>query len=501
LENRRLPHRAFAFSYSIMLDNAPVSSTRERRFSQTELDGWADLEETLDEIVDREQLQKAIARRARRLARELSLDVKLGDIWLDTLPKHVTPDDPELVIQRPDDTLDTVSIFPAEAAAFAQSPSATTFVYTSDKRNDIRRVVFIASELELAAKYGLIFGRAAADQAKISYVAVEEDKCKLIEVNKALYEANARLRPRSRALLQEATGERLIKLARRFHQYHSDAEIRVTKDHVHAFLDQFPEQLVIPALEMLEQIRFIDREKLGSGFLDFLDKEIPGEAVLVPLTSAFEKSAAHMSYYFADGELKRPVLSLRQALQTGAPLVIFDDVLISGTQATDILRVWFGEDARLDEDLGRPLSPEERRALQSRRVLFRFVYGYAPGIERFSDAAIRYGLEADVAAFELECEHKPLDNLDAQAAGELREYLRKVGRSLLASTKGRDDPKRWPARKCAERALGYGNEEQLVVLPYNTPTGTITALWKSGRFGSVPWLPLVPRRGELGEAE
>ena len=501
LGNRRLPHRAFAFSYAMMYDNALLSRDQGRRFSQTELDGWADFGEDLDDVTARGRLSDAIARRAARLAKDLSIDVKLGDIWLDTLPKDVRPDDPELVVQRPDDTIDIVSVFPAEAAAFAQSPSATTFVYTTDRRDDIREVVFMASEFELASRYGLIFGRAAADHAKLSYAAVEEHKRKLIEVNNSLYEDNARLRPRARVLLPEAIGDRLVALARRLHQYHSDAEIRVTKDHVHAFLDQFPEKLVIPALEMLEGITFVDREKLGRGFLEFLKEGVPSDAVLVPLTSAYDKSAAHMTYYFSDGDLKRPVLPLVQALQTDSPLVVFDDVLISGTQAVDTLRTWFGDEAYLDEDLGQPLSGEDREKLRDRALLFRFAYAYAPGVSRLKEIMNHYSLGTDVAALEFKAEQKPLDSIEGGNPDELREYLRKVGKELLRSTKGSEDPRRWPAKKCAERALGYGNDEQLVVLPYNTPTGTITALWKSGRFGSVPWLPLVPRRRELGEAE
>ncbi|MGH2911400.1 MAG: phosphoribosyltransferase-like protein [Solirubrobacteraceae bacterium] len=501
LGNRRLPHRAFAFSYSMLYDNALLSPDQGRRFSQTELDGWAEFEDDLDDVDTRGRLEAAIRRRARDLAKDLSIDVRLGNIWLDTLPKDVRPDDPELIVQRPDDTIDTVSVFPAEAAAFAQSPSATTFVYTTDRRDDIREVVFMATEFELASRYGLIFGRAAADHAKLSYLAVEEHKRRLIEVNHSLYENNARLRPRAGALLPEAMTERLAALAHKLHQYHSDAEIRVTKDHVYAFLDQFPENLVIPALEMLERIKFIDRTKLGRGFLEFLDRDAPADAVLVPLTSDYAKSAAHITYYFPDGGLNRPILPLRQALQTDSPLVVFDDVLISGTQAVDTIRTWFGDDAYLDEDLGEPLSGTDRERLQGRPFVFRFAYAYAPGIARLKETTAHYSLGGDVAALECETEQRPLDGIEVGNADELREYLRKVGKELLRSTKGSEDPKRWPAKKCAERALGYGNDEQLVVLPYNTPTGTITALWKSGRFGRVPWLPLVPRRGELGEAE
>jgi hypothetical protein len=501
LEFRRLPRRAFAFSYSILLDNAPLSPTGEPRQSRAELDGWTALQDELSDYFTRTNLQRAIALHARRLAKDLSLTAELGDIWLDTLPTHLVSDDPEFVIQRPDETVGTGSTFPAEAAAFAQSPAAMTFIYTSAEAPEIRELVHIATELEFAARFGLVFGRAAADYAKVSLAALNQRKRDLEAARPSLYERDVRLRPTARTLMRPEIGERIDQLADRLHQYHSHAEIKITPGHVRGFLDQFPENLVEPALEMLEAITFVDRDDLGKGFLAWLEDQIPADAVLVPLTTAFEKSAAHMTYYFSDTTVTRPVLPLNQALHTDAPLVFFDDVLLSGTQAGDVVRTWFGDERELHEDFGNALMVDERTALTKRKVQFRFVYGYRPGIDRLRRITKAKLLGDDIAALRYQDQRKPLDDVPVTRANELRAYLRKVGAALLRSTKGVDAPERWTASRCAERALGYGNDEQLVVLPYNTPTGTITALWKSGTYGNAPWLPLVPRRGELGDAE
>jgi deoxynucleoside triphosphate triphosphohydrolase SAMHD1 len=500
LELRRLPRRAFAFSYSLLLDNAPLSPTGEPRQSRSELEGWTDLQVELSDFFTRNRLQRAIAIRARRLAKDLSIETSLGDVWLDTLPAHLVSDDPEFVIQRPDNTVDTGSTFPAEAAAFAQSPAAITFIYTSSEAPEVRELVHIATELELAARFGLIFGRSAADYAKISLAALNQRKRDLETATPSLYERDVRLRPTSQTLTRPEIGQRIEALSDKLHQYHSHAEVKITHAHVRGFLDQFPETLVEPALKMLEAIRFVDRDDLGKRFLEWLEGRVPRDAVLVPLTTAFEKSAAHMTYYFPDTAITRPVLPLNQALHTEAPLVLFDDVLLSGTQACDVVRAWFGDQQQLHEDLGGPLTKIERARLVGREVQFRFVYGYAPGIERLRAVVENKQLGGDIAALRYHDEQKPLDD-SIERNDELRAYLRKVGVALLKSTKGVEDPERWNTKRCAERALGYGNDEQLVVLPYNTPTGTITALWKSGTFGNAPWLPLVPRRGELGDAE
>ena len=91
---------------------------------------------------------------------------------------------------------------------------------------------------------------------------------------------------------------------------------------------------------------------------------------------------------------------------------------------------------------------------------------------------------------------KPLTDLAPSSS--LVDFLREVGRDVLQSTKGEENAGKWTEERCTEYALGYGDDQQIVVLFYNTPTGTITALWKSGRFRGAPWLPLFPRRNEPG---
>jgi hypothetical protein len=89
----------------------------------------------------------------------------------------------------------------------------------------------------------------------------------------------------------------------------------------------------------------------------------------------------------------------------------------------------------------------------------------------------------------------------AEGGAELTSFLAEVGEQLLLSTKHREEPGKWTATLCAERALGYSNAKRLIVLAYNNPTSTVTALWKSGTFRGAPWMPLFPRRGEAVSSE
>jgi hypothetical protein len=91
-------------------------------------------------------------------------------------------------------------------------------------------------------------------------------------------------------------------------------------------------------------------------------------------------------------------------------------------------------------------------------------------------------------------DESPLYSKDVvgDAGPKLVEYLKDVGFQLLNRRVGKG--KKWTKALCRRRALGYGGDAQMVVLSYNTPTGTVTALWEHGEYQGLPWKPLFPRR-------
>lgn len=79
------------------------------------------------------------------------------------------------------------------------------------------------------------------------------------------------------------------------------------------------------------------------------------------------------------------------------------------------------------------------------------------------------------------------DGFDQDHLRQFREASDHIGRGLL-SEDGRSPE--W----VEEKTFGYGNTGSLVVTSYNTPTVTLTSLWKDGIVDGVPWRPLLPRR-------
>lgn len=266
------------------------------------------------------------------------------------------------------------------------------------------------------------------------------------------------------------------------------------------YLRQFPEALGEEMLNVLDALLFLERDSLGAGLASFLETGASEDEIYVPLTIGPEKSAHHLPYFLADQrETRLNVLTLEEALELDGPITFFDDCNISGTQSCTAVQVWFGLEPDLPEeapDLATELAPEQRAKLLGRRTRFRFAYAHKPGLGELSSLLSTVGLGDDVEAQNLEVRTTPA--ADLEISSELLAFLQEVGHDVLSSTKGADNPERWPEARCEGYALGYGGKQQLLVMFYNTPTGTLTALWKTGRFRGAPWLPLFPRRDEPG---
>ncbi len=501
LVHRQLPRRVYGLSYGFLAKQA-VSETGGRPVTLDSVkDCWTQLSDDLKSYDSRAALEKVIAELTARLACILGEDRPAVQVWIDTPPRSFELNALDLLIERPDETIHAGESFPANAAAFAQSPNAIFFVYVAEGDETDRERAFIAAELVLADRYKLQFGRVAADHAKMDLRRLESRKRDLEAREEGLYDRFGSLRPQSHLARTARLAERIRKLADRFHSFNiDDPNVHINIPRINAFLDQFPERLVEPMLSVLEQIRFLDRETLGRVFSAHLKEGSSAKTLFVPLTSRLQKSAAHVCYFLSDHAAGPKPVPLEEALKHEGDITFFDESTFSGKQSSTVVQTWFGLPLDLpnEDDLAPSLSAEDRENLQKRGVRFRFLYGLNSGLDYLKRVAKSVGLNEDVVAFSVAggWTHS-LDRLSEQEEfSPLRAFLSRVGHDLLLSTKHVESPEKWTTTRCQERALGYGNLEQLVVFAYNTPTATLTALWKGGRFRNREWLPLFPRRGE-----
>ncbi|MHC4398551.1 MAG: phosphoribosyltransferase-like protein [Planctomycetota bacterium] len=317
--------------------------------------------------------------------------------------------------------------------------------------------------------------------------------------NSLFFEDTPAVRPRSE-LVRTTLASQVRELASRFLHYNVGGYVRLTEGRIRASLDQFPERLVAPMVTVLENVQFVDRDQYGARLAQYLERDANENTCFVPISKPLNKSAPHLGYYMYDLPGARTPVYLNDALERD-PLGItfFDDCLISGSQATATIQTWFGMPTGLDEYVADSLSSEDKERLARGDVRFRFLYGTDAGISSVRKLAGHVGLTTDVAKLNtLTTKPRSLDAvLSEEEAGRLRTFLSDVGQSLLESTKAKQNPEKWTTERCREFSLGYGDSEQLLVFAYNTPTATITALWKGGVYRGARWLPLFPRRLEV----
>lgn len=498
LDRRDLPRRAFAVSYAFLLEQAQAEATTGLlKIPDDQREAWEEFNAVLLQARDRHRFRDQIVQGVAQLRTWLGEAPADCPVWADSMPEPFEVPFIDLWIEHPDGAISQGESFPSQAAAFAHNPHAIAYVFVANADEQLREQVFAATEIVLAKEYNLVFGRSAADHAKIRWRHVEVLKRNLEAVYPQVYRGCRLIRPKSAAVRTPRGRNRIQSLADRFRHFNTGSRVSVDESRIYSFLDQFPESLVEPMLKVIENVRFFDRDDLGKGFADAMKAGATASTKYVPLSKPLVKSASHLGYFLADDVGGPRPISLEQALAADGDITLFDDCVISGTQSRATLQTWFGLPTDVDEDLADQLTEPQRKALTGRQVRFRFLFGTQEGIGHFAKLARQLDLGDDIQAVHLSTAQPAISAiLEEHDCGRLREVLADVGQALLASTKAKNDPTKWTQARCREFALGYGGLEQLIVLMYNTPTATITALWKSGDYQGANWLPLFPRRGE-----
>ena len=284
-------------------------------------------------------------------------------------------------------------------------------------------------------------------------------------------------------------------------------EPSMSEERITRFLDQFPEDLVLPMLKVLDGVRFLTRDDLGKKLVSSLNRdgssEVDAELGAFLFTTDPHKSAATLGGYFADSNprprLDRDVVDALAAVRAGrvARLAWIEDFCLSGQQAGTVVQRWMGLSPLLlpdEADIADQLSDEDKELLRQTPISLRFVFSTDTGRSQLARICEEAGLMFDIASVLSPADVKTFDELAGQDADGLRAFLTDVGTALLSTTKGASNPDKWTVHRIEHCALGYGNEALLVLQQNNCPTATVTALWSQGSYRGVPWLPLFSRR-------
>ena len=497
LESRTLPRRALAMSWGYLVELAQTASGDRVTVDDEDKRAWHRLETVLQNAQRRRELTVEIEAVAMQLHHDVHGDMSTpGDlrVWLEPPPKPHRVDDAVFLVERPDGTPVVEPAFPPQAAAFTRAPEAVTYVFAEGSDESMHRAS-VAAEMVLFDRFGVHFARRAADAAKVNVRSLNALKRSWERAVPSIFDSRGALRPPSEFAGTAAAKTRIAALARAWQTYSAPADEPMSPALIGQFLDQFPEPLVPSMLSLLEEVRFLDRHALVADLARAIGTP-PQGSVLVQLTTDPAKSAGTLPYQLGDQPTLPKVVPIDTALTTNSPVIFIDDVLISGTQARTCVQVMLGLPPDLPEEVGlsHPLTADQLSKLRDGRpIAFRFAYATPGGVRALKKLLGATDLPVDVEAGYLEPERSVFDLL-GEAGTELATFLRRAGRSLLESEKVAHNPDKWTDELVGSRLLGYGNLSLLVVPHYNCPTGTITALWHTGKFRGVRWRPLFARR-------
>ncbi len=508
LRQRRLLHRAYAFSHTLPRD--PFRDDREQRAGLEQARREFGIPEGREQIHGRiiESIRKMIGVLPGELAPETPDDMLPYLVVLDPPPPETKASETERAYLTPGPN----ELMPFSDTFSQSSPWSKAYLLTRDigyvfAPRDLGVLAFLASELVLREEFGVRTPDSVFHYAKLPLDLVERYRTVLQE--KGFYDDAPRdLRAPPNRLKRGDIPARLQKIALQLGRFEglspedgSIATVRVTSERIAVFLRQFEsDDEVDGALAALENIRIISREDVLRAVATFVEENPQFEGAYVCPLGGPQDSSGHVTYYAqdlkADHGLK-PVKLVEALADEPKPILFVDDFVGSGRQLHTILMGLFGErdDDCLDEDHGRPLEQHLADGLKERELGFCFASGDPEAAKRLEKTAKVLGLRAHMrigvptTSLPRAFGEGAIPYPSSAAHDAFRSACETTTRAIFEAE---DRTNNW----IKDRVLGYGNDAYLVAFPYNVPTATLTILWKAGSLGTWDWLPLLPRRAK-----
>lgn len=296
--------------------------------------------------------------------------------------------------------------------------------------------------------------------------------------------------------------EVLAELTERCKTFESYDGVKVTAETIRSWLLQFEVEEISAAIRVITGLKYWGRAALSDA-LTFAVADRFKEGFQAVALGAPTASAAHLSYLWEDareritGDVK--VVSSAAEILGDLPLVIYDDNVGSGGQASTIFSQWFGISMAgdLDEKHVGPLAGDVLKRLSDVPIFLVFATGFRGGLEKIKERLSELTQNSNVSGMiidpaDLSCFRPASRVFDNPTERErAKAAFARVGRVSLHDTISK---RNWSSDKIESRLLGYGNAGGLTIFHYNVPTTTVTAIWSSSRSAGATWNALFPRR-------
>lgn len=312
------------------------------------------------------------------------------------------------------------------------------------------------------------------------------------------------------SLASESMGRAIFEACRDFE---GQGGWKITQNSARRFLSQFPPTLRSEFVDAFRQeFVILNRSKISIAFrkiIGELGAKLPS-GVLVSLTPDSGNFVRMLAEHELKSELEgtgwRFSKSIEEALRSMAEsetLVLCDDNISSGSQATAQLLAWLGvprpswpPGCREEHGIfDTPLESEMADRLKRINIAFAFCIG-PPNVPALLMNELKghglnfrgdYRLGREVGA-------SPV-----VLSPRLEEFLLEAGAGALGWCRyGKSEGFTPEERKdCQRDAPGYSGARSWLATKWSVPTSTYSALWCPGFMGVRPWFPLLIRRGYL----
>lgn len=270
-------------------------------------------------------------------------------------------------------------------------------------------------------------------------------------------------------------------------------ETGINGDRVRDWVKQFGPQYEASALTLAENVRVLGRKETNAALDRFFASPDGAEfrqGKIVPIGQPKDGSAV-VGYHAVDVAAKygSRVMDIAQALSEEGPIVFVDDFIGRGSSTISIFEAMLGVEAsvNLREERPAPLNESTIAHLKQCPIAFVYTAGLDEGPENLRKRLGQIGLSEDSPIF-VDVPQRELPTVRSVLDGNHESFLERAGEIGWQLLEGSSEATR------SQRQLGYGNHGLLVAFPYNTPSATLTAVWKAGKVDGWPWYPLLVRR-------
>ena len=387
-----------------------------------------------------------------------------------------------------------------------------------------RYIVYIAAEKILFKEYGLLIND--------SIIYDNSDEQKIIELKKKLllkeyYSDTYALMPEDDIKRHSSRVEKLINSWKTYERFDIERGGRIPIDS--AFLSSYIKQFyrfhkdigdfdvfVRGCLKMLENVRIITRSVILSSLKNNLNEVkrnsgVDFKDIQICNLGNLQDGSVNISYQINDvNEVYRKtyegdhltVCKLEELTpEQVKPVIVFvEDAFSSSKQITSIFETYMGvpiEDREIEEVHVNELSPKMKDKLKQSKIYFSFIFYNSENEEKFLHRLQELGID-DVHLLAYEeypkgyFKRKDIEDEDALEITKL--YFEAAGKLLIEKEKAFENGKRkakWDDKRMQKSWLGFNDDQQLIVFPWNTPTYTMTALWLSSQKEN--WYSLFQR--------